>query len=328
MELDNEQLKDISVSVVEGFINHKVPLNEGIAKQASEMELNPDQIKRVVEASNTIAYLRLQKEAEDKTFEFPVGDYEGVMKTMVLPSGETELRGQTKIAGVMDEVNHFEPAVDEEQQRSWFRTSMLNNHYQLEKIAVEKEGLAYAILDAARALSKDEYALEKLAEVCEEDVYMKLSCLLTKEADYKLRERVFRDSDLNVARELVDIYKQATQLLEEEKERQGLDKRAFSGVKKEFMGGVRNLAKGNIGGAANNAAGGAATALGHGLGGLAGAAGGLGVRTAQGVAAGGRVLGLGKDKMGTAFKGLTAALHEVPADKNVWDNLQGSMKRF
>lgn len=328
MELDNEQLKDISVSVVEGFINHKVPLNEGIAKQASEMELNSDQIKRVVEASNTIAYLRLQKEAEDKTFEFPVGDYEGVMKTMVLPSGEVEPRGQTKIAGVLDETNFFEPTIDPEQQRSWLRTSMLNNHYQLEKIAVEKEGLAYAILDAARALSKDEYALEKLAEVCEEDVYARLSSLLTKEADYKLRERVFRDGDLNVARELVDIYKQATELLEEEKERQGLDKRAFTGVKNELKHMAQNVGAGKLGSAANNAAGAAATALGHTVGGVVGAAGGLGVRTAQGLRAGGRALGFGKDKIGTLGKGLMAATHDVAPDKNVWDNLQGSMKRF
>lgn len=328
MELDNEQLKDISISVVEGFINYKVPLNEGIAKQASEMELNSDQIKRVVEASNTIAYLRLQKEAEDKTFEFPVGDYEGVMKTMVLPSdssvGTTLLKeAHASMDPILPEID-----IDPEQQRSWLRSSMLNNHYQLEKIAVEKEGLAYAILDAARALSKDEYALEKLAEVCEEDVYARLSSLLTKEADYKLRERVFRDGDLNVARELVDIYKQATELLEEEKERQGLDKRAFTGVKNELKHMAQNVGAGKLGSAANNAAGAAATALGHTVGGVVGAAGGLGVRTAQGLRAGGRALGFGKDKIGTLGKGLMAATHDVAPDKNVWDNLQGSMKRF
>lgn len=90
-----DTLRDISVKVVEGFLNDKVPLSIGLAKQASENQLNPDQIQRCVEASNTIAHLKLMESAADRTFEFPLCEYNHVLAEIAQP-------GITKEAGLAD----------------------------------------------------------------------------------------------------------------------------------------------------------------------------------------------------------------------------------
>lgn len=95
--MSSDQLRDISVAVVEDFINNKTPLSVGLAKQASMHELNYEQIQRCVEASNTIAHLKLLGAAEDRTFEFPLCKFAEVMGHAATPDIE-------KSAGVMDTV--------------------------------------------------------------------------------------------------------------------------------------------------------------------------------------------------------------------------------
>ena len=66
-QITSEQLRDISVTVVEQFLNNKIPLSLGLAKQAAAAQLNSDQIKRAVEATNTIAYLKVLSMSDDRT---------------------------------------------------------------------------------------------------------------------------------------------------------------------------------------------------------------------------------------------------------------------
>ena len=103
--LSSDQLRDISVAVVEDFINNKVPLSHGLAKQASVHELNSEQIQRCVEASNTIAHLKLLGVAEDRTFEFPLCKFAEVMQHAAAPDLE-------KSAGILKAVkNTFKDAL-------------------------------------------------------------------------------------------------------------------------------------------------------------------------------------------------------------------------
>lgn len=102
--MSSDQLRDISVSVVESFLNHKVPLSEGLAKQAALNDLNSEQIQRCVEASNTICHLALMGKAEDRTFEFPLCKFAEVMQHAAAPDLE-------KSAGVMDSLRRAGRAV-------------------------------------------------------------------------------------------------------------------------------------------------------------------------------------------------------------------------
>jgi hypothetical protein len=84
-ELTNESLQDLAVKCVTEFMNKQASLSEAIAKQAMDLELNPEQTRRVIEASNTIAYLRQLEKSADRTFEFDVADYNHVMAHMCIP---------------------------------------------------------------------------------------------------------------------------------------------------------------------------------------------------------------------------------------------------
>ena len=99
-DLTPELLQDISVRVVSNFMTKQAGLSEGIAKEAKEMELNPDQIKRVIESSNTIAYLRQLEDATDRSFEFPVAEYNHVMGHLVLPTMNNVVCKATNISTV------------------------------------------------------------------------------------------------------------------------------------------------------------------------------------------------------------------------------------
>ncbi|HET8686060.1 MAG TPA: hypothetical protein VFM18_05270 [Methanosarcina sp.] len=89
-QFSSDQLRDISVAVVEDFINNRVPLSEGLAKQASMNDLNSEQIQRCVEATNTITQLKLMSVAEDRTFEFPLCKYAEVMVHATFPELDKE----------------------------------------------------------------------------------------------------------------------------------------------------------------------------------------------------------------------------------------------
>src|SRR4051812_18287701 len=88
MDMTPEQIRDCAVHVVEEFINKKVPLSQGVASCAELQALNSEQIKRVIEATNSIAYLKLLNGAEDRTFEFPVAEYTEVMGHLALPKNK------------------------------------------------------------------------------------------------------------------------------------------------------------------------------------------------------------------------------------------------
>jgi hypothetical protein len=57
-------------------------LTGAITKQAMDNELNPDQIQRLVEATNQVAYLSQLEKSADRTFEFDVAKYDDVMSGM------------------------------------------------------------------------------------------------------------------------------------------------------------------------------------------------------------------------------------------------------
>ena len=98
-DLTQELLQDIAVKVVSQFMTKQSSLSGAIADEAKAHELNPEQIKRVIEASNTIAYLRQLEDAHDRSFEFPVAEYRDVMGKMVLPDTVTKTADQLATVG-------------------------------------------------------------------------------------------------------------------------------------------------------------------------------------------------------------------------------------
>ena len=50
MQFDQDTIKDLAVYAVQQFVSNQVPLNESIAEKARGLQLNEDQVRRVVES--------------------------------------------------------------------------------------------------------------------------------------------------------------------------------------------------------------------------------------------------------------------------------------
>jgi uncharacterized protein YoaH (UPF0181 family) len=92
-ELTQERLQEIAVGCVTKFMSKQASLSEAIAKEAQDLELNSEQTKRVIEVTNTVAYLRQLEKSADRTFEFPVADYNHVMAAMCMPEDMAKQAG-------------------------------------------------------------------------------------------------------------------------------------------------------------------------------------------------------------------------------------------
>ncbi len=86
--MNPETLKDWTRSVVDDFLARKVPLNEGIAKLASEQHLTDKQVARVVEAANQTAYLKIHASSKNKNFEFPLASVQDIRTKLLTPAHE------------------------------------------------------------------------------------------------------------------------------------------------------------------------------------------------------------------------------------------------
>lgn len=87
--ISNTDLQDIAVHCTSAFLNGGTPLATSLAKQASDRGLNSDQVKRAIEATNTLCYLKGLEVGSDRTFEFPVAEYGDVIKQASVPDGFT-----------------------------------------------------------------------------------------------------------------------------------------------------------------------------------------------------------------------------------------------
>lgn len=74
--------------VVDRFIQRGTKLAEGAVEEATQGQLNPDQIERLVQAANTMAFLRLMdarkaEGAPDMTHEFEPADTRSVLQSII-----------------------------------------------------------------------------------------------------------------------------------------------------------------------------------------------------------------------------------------------------
>lgn len=104
--LDDSKLEKLATNVVENFLMQNTPLTDSVIKHAEEENFNPEQIKRLVEAVNNMAFLRKFEGAEDRmaASEFQPADANAAMHRMLdtakelmasLPSGTSDVSNDT-----------------------------------------------------------------------------------------------------------------------------------------------------------------------------------------------------------------------------------------
>lgn len=262
--MTSTQLRDISVSVVEGFLNNKIPLSEGLAKQASAHDLNADQIQRGVEAVNTITYLKILGVSKDRTVEFPLCKTAEVMKLVSLPENLTnlvntpseetgaasqELFGMDgfettasfeglfqKKAGVDEDQTFTSGTRVDSEDKAKAQRELIGNFM---KCAAENDAdivrlqdrsliIASRMSDLSTKLCKDDQCLEKIAFV-EDENYSGVCAMLIGKVETKpdfAKGLMFKEAQVKDFREAADLYKEARGLLLEIKEKQELSKKA------------------------------------------------------------------------------------------------------
>lgn len=299
MEITTDQIRDIAVKVTEGYINEQISLSEGIAKQASMMELNSEHIKRAVEASNQVAYLKLLSMSKDRTFEFPTAKYEDVMGHMVHPLDSAPVMPQSANNSTQAETSDatYDPPLAEKQAMA--RHLTLQHHARIKEIEIEKAAVLMNIGDCLVKTRKEELFLEKLAEVANEEDFPKLVKLASGKnaSEVVLRKHIFRDEELNGAKELMGLFKKAQELLKETEEKIGLDKTAFI---KGLTGGL----------------------------GMAAGATAAGVIGAGASIAKSLMPSAGKKKIVDAGDIIGASFIKTKPENDVWANLHGNQKRY
>lgn len=338
MNITPEQIRDIAVKNVESFLNKQASLNGAVADSAKHYDLNPDQIKRVIEATNTVAYLKLQKMAEDRTFEFPVADYSEVIQEITIPDHLKQ--ASTGIIVEAPITEKYSPNVEAIPTKGRFEHEQVITeqeikedalkHHQI-KAAEEAEQIGLEITDHEKLaylykqFINNRSALEKIA-VYKEDLTVKIqNCMSELNKDPEILEKI---ATLYEGQEYDQWAGFITGHVKEAKQNQYFRDHELNEVRnlvslikeaKEVVAQEQEMLKLNEKAASVLAA--PFRALGYPLGFAAGAAGGAVAGT---VSAAGKAVNLvGKDKVLGAAGDLMGGLFYEPR-RDVWSSLHNN----
>jgi len=239
--LTPESLQGIAVKVVCKYMTKQASLSDAVAAEAKDLELNPEQIKRVIESSNTIAYLRQLEDANDRSFEFPLADYTQVMAKMVLPEATTvKVANNVGTASglVTEPITSTYSAMDSftpNEKMAMIRQEAFRVQCTLTKMSEDCVYLTEMLTKKAAVISQDPLALEKLAHVTpsEDLLQLKALCGLEKSAGSansasSAFSGIFTENDLKEVMSLNSLYKEAKDLVRLRADSEDLVKRASS----------------------------------------------------------------------------------------------------
>lgn len=241
--ITSDQIRDISVKTVEMFLNNKIPLSEGLAKQASALELNSDQIHRAVEATNSIAYLKVLSLSSDRTVEFPLCKYAEVMKGVVVPdltkAASWTVQKPASTSEGMEKVASAEANVElnDAEKRVMFTKLAAINEKELEALRDREVTIKPEIEKLARLVKADPEGLEKLATVVSGPEFSYLSEVVYGEAKAHSDTGLFKAAELKTVEKFATLIKEAQAIESDIKIKQELADRGEH-IKQAFFWGA------------------------------------------------------------------------------------------
>lgn len=262
-----QDLQNIAVKATTEFLNNNCSLNESLAKQASDMGLNSEQLKRAVEATNTLTHLKTLELSLDKTAEFPVAEYKTILKMASVP--ESQLGGPEENEGESgfgffgkqasaEITSSWDLSVDVEVSPAQAKHHLLKfasaNDRQIEVLQGQFEVTSKRFLEKAAQLKADPQAHEFLSASSATDLeYTLLSRSVFGEVKPRCNfvEGMFKSASLRPTEELIHMIKEAQLIREELSSRLADKSRADESIgtltKQAFLeGAVRGLTSGAI----------------------------------------------------------------------------------
>lgn len=82
---NSEMLGTLAAKAVSIYLTRQVPLTDAVISISREENLNIEQTKRLVEATNQVAYLKILETAKDRTFSFELADVDTVLSSISTP---------------------------------------------------------------------------------------------------------------------------------------------------------------------------------------------------------------------------------------------------
>ncbi len=262
MQFDQDTIKDLGVYAVQQFVSHGTPLNDSIAEKARGLRLTEEQVKRVVEATNVIAFLKLRSEAQDKTFEFDVADFDGVMEKIMTPSVNTSVVASRPVMEKAASVAAFDIPLEvpQENLHQYLGKQLYQIRAELEKVAYDYHYASFDLESKVNTLVKQANWQERLQAVTEPQQFESLCTVLCAgsglEKSASLKDLVFVGKELEIAKGLVEHIKQASALSVRKAELEGMEKKALAALASLVGKSVSGLASASgklAGGAARGA---------------------------------------------------------------------------
>lgn len=247
MQFDQDTIKDIAVHCVQRFVSDKTPLDVSIAEKAKSFQLNEEQVRRVVEATNTIAFLKLRDGASDKTFEFQVASFQGVMNALVgAPSTHGYvLMDSDEEPSLSKQASESEYSVDlsDDQKHLLLGKHLHHVRGEMEKVALDYFGVTADLEKYVFALTKQANWQERLEKAANKDFDKIMSVFGNNGFEKKasLEDIIFVGKELEVANSVVSLIKQASELSVRKSELETMEKRAWAALASLVGKGLRGI---------------------------------------------------------------------------------------
>lgn len=172
MDMSVDFLKNVGAGVVAAFRTGGVALNDGIVKAASDNLLNADQVARLVETVNQLAYLSGPHTSMDKTAEFDLADYETVLSTMLTPPAIEKAASARRPSPLSLLAEPMEKVASEADYQFQANPVEVRKHAErefyagrdhLKRMDIEEANIVEGLLKSAAAVKRDPDALNKIA---------------------------------------------------------------------------------------------------------------------------------------------------------------------
>lgn len=260
--LSVQDLQDIAVRCTSAFLTNQISLNESLAKEAADLNLNSEQVKRAVEAVNTLTYLKtLEKSANERTTEFPVADYNEVIKSAAVPKNLSTPENKWDAINdpelMMDKSASFEgdtlvldfPHLSKKEALIGLMKQAAMNERRLEIANIESVKVAEKLVKLAEEMKQDWRALDKLSYAVEGVNFEKVSRLVFGEVKERreLPSLNFTAPQMKVANDLAALYKEAENLVSEIQKRRLLQKEAKGQLDLVKQAGLASFIAGGVG---------------------------------------------------------------------------------
>ena len=209
MMFNSEQLATMAAKAVSTFLTKGASLTDAVVSVSQSNGLNLEQTKRLTEASNQVAYLKVLETAKDRSFNFPVAEYGDVVNKISKPESGLDKAASTSpaecltsplacIFGVPEMVKSasVDSLEDSEANLVPYLASIVYGHKAtLDNIGFEKAACAEAMLPLVDSLRGDDLAVQK-AYFHGGDNLDSILGLIEKSAEEKAPGYIFKEFDL------------------------------------------------------------------------------------------------------------------------------------